>query len=88
MTLGGSLGKGGNPLGGGQAFAWGEKGRLIQVFAAKVNELLPAVAEPRPAASAVGSCDLVEQMERLAALKTSRALTDAEFEAAKARLLR
>jgi len=92
MTLGGSLGKGGNPMGGGsQVFAWGEKGRLIQTFAAKVNALLPSVSEPTNPTTAPAATpptgDLVEQIERLAALHASGALTDAEFQNAKSRLL-
>ena len=49
MTMGGSLGKGGNPFGGGQAFAWGEKERLIKGFVAKVVDSLPTgPPEPTP----------------------------------------
>lgn len=52
MTMGGSLGKGGNPFGGGsQAFAWGEKGRLIDLFAATVKQVLPSVGSTAAAAT-------------------------------------
>jgi len=86
MTMGGSLGKGGNPFGGGQAFAWGEKGRLIQAFVAKVVDNLPS-SETTPQAPVGPPTGLVDQMERLAALRLSGALTEDEFRAAKARLL-
>ncbi|MDX2375614.1 SHOCT domain-containing protein [Microbacterium sp. LRZ72] len=47
-----------------------------------------AQATPPPAAPAAASgVDIVAELQKLAALKDSGALTDAEFQAAKARLL-
>lgn len=88
MSMGGSLGKGGNPFGGGQAFAWGEKGRLIDKFAGTVREILPRIPEraapqPSPAGSSVA-----DELAKLASLRDSGVITDAEFAAHKAKLLR
>lgn len=49
----------------------------------------PPVAPPAPppAAPAAGAPDLIEQLERLGQLRASGVLTDAEFEAQKARIL-
>ncbi|GLK17983.1 SHOCT domain-containing protein [Herbiconiux flava] len=44
-------------------------------------------AAPPPAASAGSGGDTIAELERLAALHTAGALTDAEFSAAKARIL-
>lgn len=86
MSMGGSLGKGGNPFGGGsQVFAWGEKGRLIDQFAATVQEIVPSIPETsRPASGAISVAD---ELAKLASLRDSGALTDDEFGAQKARLL-
>lgn len=47
----------------------------------------PAPAVPQDAPPAAGSGDLMDQLERLANLKTSGLLSDEEFSAAKAQLL-
>jgi len=47
----------------------------------------PAPAAPQDAPPAAGSGDLMDQLERLANLKTSGLLSDEEFSAAKAQLL-
>ena len=87
MTMGGSLGKGGNPFGGGsQLGAWGEKGRLIDKFAVTVNQLLPQIAEPVKSIPA-NDADIAEQIERLVKLRDTGALSDDEFSTAKTRLL-
>ena len=44
-------------------------------------------AAPPPAAAPAGGDDPIAQLERLAALKQQGILTDAEFEAQKAKLL-
>jgi hypothetical protein len=44
-------------------------------------------APPPPAAAATGSDDLIEQLQKLGALRDQGILTDAEFEAQKAKLL-
>jgi Short C-terminal domain len=44
-------------------------------------------AAPAPAAPAAGGSDLVGQLKQLTDMKSSGALSDAEFEAAKAKLL-
>jgi hypothetical protein len=46
-----------------------------------------AAAQPPPAAAPAGGDDPVAQLERLAALKQQGILTDAEFEAQKAKIL-
>ncbi|CAM3531699.1 SHOCT domain-containing protein [Occultella aeris] len=46
-----------------------------------------AVAQQAPASAAPVGGDLVDELQRLASLRDSGALTDAEFDAAKARLL-
>jgi hypothetical protein len=47
----------------------------------------PAYAAPPPAPAAASGDDLIAQLERLGQLRSSGVLTDAEFEAQKARLL-
>lgn len=47
----------------------------------------PAAAPAAPAAPASGGTDVVAELQKLAALHTQGALDDAEFAAAKARLL-
>ena len=47
----------------------------------------PPPAAPQDAPPAAGSGDLMDQLERLANLKTSGLLSDEEFSAAKAQLL-
>ena len=71
----------------------GEDGRLAQAVFNHVAMVLPTVEEPAgsqpltaPASSPLGS-DMVSELERLATLHTNGALDEAEFRAAKARLL-
>lgn len=86
LVMGGSLARGGNPLGGGSQIAsWGEKGRLISKFAAKVSEILPNVAAPVTSPAAAGST--ADELAKLAHLRDSGVLTSEEFEAQKAKLL-
>ena len=62
----------------------------IAALQAQVGALQPPAAAPpeAPAAPApAGGNDLLAQLERLAALKSAGVLDDAEFSAAKARLL-
>lgn len=47
----------------------------------------PPVQAPPPAAPAPQGGDLIEQLERLGQLRAAGVLTDAEFEAQKARIL-
>lgn len=54
--------------------------------AAQAQEAAPA-PPPAPAAPAAAAPDPIEQLTKLAALKDSGALTEAEFEAEKAKLL-
>src|SRR6478735_9288985 len=82
MSMGGSLGKGGNPFGGGQAFAWGEKGRLIDKFAATVRETLPSIPD-RPATAPAGN-SVADELAKLASLRDSGVLSEDEFAAQKA----
>lgn len=86
LVIGGSLAKGGNPLGGGSQIAsWGEKGRLISKFAGKVSEILPNVAEPATAPPDTGST--ADELAKLAHLRDSGVLTAEEFGTQKAKLL-
>lgn len=87
MTMGGSLGKGGNPFGGGQAISWGEKGRLIDKFAKTVKEIVPSVPEPEPVVAAGGSTSVADELAKLASLRDSGVLSEQEFAAQKAKLL-
>ncbi len=62
-------------------------GHMANKQAAQAQEAAaeaPAPAEPEPAAAAP---DPIEQLTQLAALKDSGALTEAEFEAQKAKIL-
>ncbi|WP_245958695.1 SHOCT domain-containing protein [Microbacterium bovistercoris] len=47
----------------------------------------PPAPAPAPAAPTAGGVDVVAELQKLATLKSQGLLTDAEFEAAKARLL-
>lgn len=85
MSMGGSLGKGGNPFGGGQAFAWGEKGRLIDKFAVTVKEILPRISD-RPAPAPAGN-SVADELAKLARLRDSGVITEDEFVTQKAKLL-
>jgi putative oligomerization/nucleic acid binding protein len=87
LIMGGSLARGGNPFGGGsQVASWGEKGTLIRRFAESVAEALPGVPVP-VSSSPTPSADVSAGLGRLAALRESGALTEDEFQAAKAKLL-
>ena len=57
-----------------------------QSMAAAAPAAAPAYAAPAPAAPA-GGVDIAGQLQQLAALKAQGILSDAEFEAAKAKLL-
>jgi len=56
---------------------------------AAIDSAAQAAAVPRTVAppSAAGGSDMVAELQKLAALRTSGALTEQEFDAAKARLL-
>jgi hypothetical protein len=61
--------------------------QMSAMQAQQVAAAVPAAAPaPAPAAAAPGN-DLVGQLQQLQALKTAGVLSDAEFEAAKAKLL-
>lgn len=87
MTMGGSLGKGGNPFGGGQAFAWGEKSRLIDKFAATVKETVAITPEPAPTVAPSGGASVADELAKLLKLRDAGVLTAEEFTAQKAKLL-
>lgn len=59
----------------------------VQQEAAAMAPPAPQYAAPAPAALADGGSDVVAQLQQLATLKTQGVLSDAEFEAAKAKLL-
>jgi hypothetical protein len=65
--------------------AQGNQGAIAQPQSAQVAYVPPAVANPVPADAA--TADLVAQLAQLAELKTAGALTEDEFQQAKARLL-
>ena len=86
LVMGGSLGRGGNPLGGGsQLGAWGEKNALIGKFFEAVRRTLPDVPEPTSSTSPQG--DLASELAKLAELRAAGSLSEDEFQTAKARLL-
>lgn len=86
LIMGGSLARGGGPMGGGSQLAsWGEKGALIKKFAGAVAAALPSVPEPQQHRQPSG--DLGSELAKLAELRSSGALTEDEFQAAKARLI-
>jgi hypothetical protein len=90
MLVGGSLAKGGMPIGGGaQIGAWGEKKALTRKFFEAVTAALPTVPEPAQAATGGAGQEktIGEQIAALAELHSGGSLTDSEFAAAKARLL-
>lgn len=89
VVVGGSLAKGGVPLGGGsQIGSWGEKSALSKKFLAAVASALPKVPEPIVAAPAPpASSDLATQLSQLVALHAQGGLTDQEFADAKAALI-
>ena len=59
----------------------------IDAAAAQAVAAQAAAAPPPPAAPAAPAVDVVAELQKLAALKDQGILTDAEFAAAKARLL-
>jgi len=61
-------------------------GHMANKQAAQAQAQQPEEAEPAPAPVAAAP-DTVEQLTQLAALKDSGALTEAEFEAGKAKIL-
>lgn len=64
-----------------------QQAQIDQLTAQQQPAAAPAPApEAAPAAAPAGD-DLVEQLQQLAALKTAGVLSDAEFDAAKAKLL-
>ena len=58
-----------------------------QAVAQQMAYAPPPAADPAPAAAAGGGEDIVASLQKLAALRDAGALSDAEFDAAKARLL-
>ena len=91
VVVGGSLAKGGNPFGGGQIAAWGEKNALSRRFLDVLAQVLPTVPEPEIAhlvpPAVVRPPTIAEQLQHLADLHRSGALNDAEFAGAKSRLV-
>jgi hypothetical protein len=63
------------------------KGQMAAMQAQQVQQAVPVAPAPAPAPAAAPAPDLISQLQQLSALKTAGALTDAEFEAAKAKLL-
>ena len=58
-----------------------------QQYAPPQQYAQPAYEAPAPAAAPAGGADVVAQLQQLATLKAQGVLSDAEFEAAKAKLL-
>ena len=89
LVMGGSIAKGGNPFGGGQVVAWGEKARLITRFVDEVIAVLPTIMEPKvtPTPSQAGKALWRMSFSKLAQLRDSGVLTEEEFAAQKAKLL-
>jgi hypothetical protein len=67
--------------------AQAELERMKAQMAALQAQQVQAAAAPAPAASAGGGPELIAQLQQLAQLKEAGALSDAEFAAAKAKLL-
>jgi hypothetical protein len=68
VIVGGSIAKGGNPLGGGsQLFAWGEKEKLSKRFLSKLGEVLPQVVDIEPITSTKTCPDCAEEVKEAAA---------------------
>jgi hypothetical protein len=67
--------------------AQAEVERMKAQMAALQAQQVQAAAAPAPAARAGGGTDLLAQLQQLAQLKEAGALNDAEFAAAKAKLL-
>jgi len=61
--------------------------KQAQAAQAQAAQAAPPEPQPAPAPAADPAPDRIEQLTKLAALKDSGALTDAEFEAEKAKLL-
>jgi transcription initiation factor TFIID subunit TAF12 len=77
-----------------QANRWAEKDQQAQMDAYQQQQYAQqqyaqqqAYAAPAPAPAAAPSSDLVDELKKLADLKAAGVLSDAEFEAAKAKLL-
>jgi hypothetical protein len=89
VVVGGSRAQQGGVLGGGPAFEWGEKRKVTLEFLDALKEAFKETPEPEPEpqAHAERPGKIVEEIERLAALRSQGALSDTEFEAAKAKLL-
>jgi hypothetical protein len=85
VVVGGTRTQRGNIGGGGQLFDWGERGKMTRKFFEALDIALQHT--PEPTASPTHSEAKVEELERLAALHSSGALDDQEFQAAKAKLL-
>jgi hypothetical protein len=87
VIVGGSIAKGGNPLGGGsQIVSWGEKTQIAERFLRKLEDVLPQTPEPK-AKSNSGGGSLADQFRSLADLKDQGVLSETEFEAAKAKII-
>jgi hypothetical protein len=84
VVIGGKRAQRGNFGGGGQLFDWGEKKKLAASFLERLDTV---VAEtPEPAASSPAS-SAADEIAKLADLHAKGALTDEEFQGAKASLL-
>ena len=77
-----------------QANRWAEKDQQAQMDAYQQQQYAQqqyaqqqVYAAPAPAPAAAPSSDLVDELKKLADLKAAGVLSDAEFEAAKAKLL-
>ncbi len=86
VVIGGSIAKTGNPFGGNQLGSWGEKSALSNKFHDKLEEILPSVAEPKGSESSSGG-GLAEEIAKLQDLLKQGVLSQAEFDAAKKKLL-
>lgn len=89
LVMGGSIAKGGNPFGGGQVVAWGEKARVIEKYVNQVGEVLRSIPEAQaaPPTQAGSVSSTADELLKLARLRDSGVLTPEEFAAQKAKLL-
>lgn len=70
-----------------QVVGWGEKDRVVKRFLDTLDQTVAATPEPTASENLGNASDDTEELERLAKLHASGALTDEEFAAAKAKIL-
>lgn len=85
LVIGGSIAKTGNPFGGNQLGSWGEKSDLSNKFHNLVEKILPDINEIRN--KSAGSLSVADEIGKLKNLLDQGALSQAEFDLAKKKLI-